>query len=271
MHGGAWRDEAQDKAEIHPALDQLSKSTSASSKHTLKHIAGIASLNYGLSKYAPYDESQDPSLRLVHPKHISDLVVALGYFQDKYKVGARDANGKPIGHDYVIVGHSAGATLAFQSWVQRCPCATYRPAKAIVGLAGIYNLPAVVKNHASIPFYRMMVTNAFGPDESVWVKASPVNGNYEEQWEAGGLDVAVLAASEEDDLIEKEQWTEMQAVLECQGWKVVDATSIPEKQAGRQKELLILPLKGGHDEMWEKGGELRRSIEVVISRLFPVR
>jgi len=269
LHGGAWRDVKQDKSEINPALEQLLSSTSSSSKHTLKHIAGIVSLNYGLSLYPPDDDSQDPSLRLVHPKHISDVVVALGYFQNKYNVGAKDENGNAIGHDYIIVGHSAGATLAFQSWVQRCDCATYRPPKAIVGLAGIYDLPAVVRNHSEIPFYRKMITGAFGPDESTWVMASPVSDNYDEQWEAGGLDIAVLAASEDDDLIETEQWRKMKALLEVQGWKMVDVDGEPVKKDGRQRELVVLPLKGRHDEIWEKGDELRRSIETVIARLYP--
>lgn len=187
------------------------------------------------------------------------------YFKSKYNVGA----GKTVGHDYVLVGHSAGATLAFQSWMHRGPNATFSPAKAIVGLAGIYDLPLVVKNHSEVPFYRNMVAAAFGANERLWLKASPVNWDYEVQYDAGGLDVIVLAASEQDDLIEGEQWQAMKAILERQGWRVVGAEDEVNKGDGGQKELVVLPLQGGHDAMWEGGDELRRSIEVMIARLYP--
>lgn len=276
LHGGAWRDETQDKSEIHPALTQLLTSTSPSSTHALSHIAGIASLNYGLSTHATDDPTADPSLRQVHPKHISDLVVALGYFQHKYGIGAIDADGNPRGHEYIIVGHSAGATLAFQSWVLRCECATFRPARAIVGLAGIYNLPALVRNHAEEPFYRKFVSDAFTADEGVWVKASPAAQQYEEMWEKGGVETVILGASEGDVLVEKEQVEEMQAVLECQGWELVKADGdvgrdcIEGKEKGKKKEVIRLELEGSHDEIWKLGTGVRRGIELAVARLFPV-
>jgi hypothetical protein len=197
------------------------------------------------------------------------LVVALEYFQNKYQVGAKDSEGKAAGYDYVIVGHSAGATLAFQSWVLRCACATYRPAKALVGLAGIYNLPAVVRNHAEEPFYRKFITDAFTADEKIWVDASPSNKEFEGMWENGGAETIILGSSEEDVLVEREQPEEMQAVLECQGWELVKGDGAGKKTGERKKEVLRLELEGSHDEIWKLGTGVRRSVELVMQRLFP--
>lgn len=262
VHGGAWRDPSQDKAELQPALAQL---LSTPDSHTLKHIAGFASINYGLSTYAPEDEAQDPSLRVTHPHHIADVVLALSYLHQKYKVGATHESG---GYDFVIVGHSAGATLAFQTLTHKCDCVVYRPVRAVVGLAGIYNLPLMVANHTEEPFYRKFVSDAFGTNEKVWQDVSPALRKYEEARGKGGLEVAILGASEGDVLVEKAQWESMRLSLEEQGWKSVETGSNKTREGEARKEIVSLQLEGTHDEMWQHGNGVRKGIELVIEKLF---
>jgi hypothetical protein len=166
----------------------------------------------------------------------------------------------------VIVGHSAGAFLGFQSVTHQCDCATYKPARAVVGLAGIYDLPLLVKNHEDEPFYRTFVSAAFGEDEQLWRDVSPVNGRYDDAWRRGGLEVAILGWSEGDVLVEREQWEDMQKSLEEQGWRTVEGAEKDEKGKG---EIVTLPLEGTHDEIWRLGDGVRKGIELVVERLFP--
>lgn len=271
LHGGAWRSQTQDKKELEPALSQLLE---LANTETLGKIAGFASVNYGLSCYAPDDESQDLSLRVQHPTHITDVVLALAFLRDNYDVGTLPDKDHPKGgYDYIVVGHSAGATLAFQALLHHCDCAAYKPPVAIVGLAGIYSLPLLLDNHTDEPYYKLFVDAAFStsagpPSVKTLESASPVNGEYGDVWKEGGLRCVVLAGSDvEDVLVEKEQWMAMSGTLEGQGWKVVGDTA--EKGEGAKKEIVVLPLEGTHNEIWELGVGVRRGIEAAIGSLFP--
>ncbi|KIW01011.1 uncharacterized protein PV09_07528 [Verruconis gallopava] len=260
IHGGAWRDPSQDKSELQPALSQL---LACPDSLTLQCIAGFAAPNYGLSTHAPDDESKPAGLRVRHDRHIADVVLSLCHLRQKYNVGAEG------GYRYVLVGHSAGATLAFQSVMRSSARSTLLPASAVVGLAGIYDLPALVENHADEPFYRKIVVDAFGEDESVWREASPTNAAYDRAWREGGLKTVILGASEGDVLVEKEQWQEMQKTLEHQGWKTLRSEDEARASSEQQKEIVLLRLEGTHDQIWRLGHGVRKSIELVISRLFP--
>lgn len=71
--------------------------------------------------------------------------------------------------EYVLVGHSAGACLAFQaSHIFGC--------KGVIGVEGIYDLGALVEEY---PEYEDFVEEAFGKDTSVWQKASPTHLDFE--------------------------------------------------------------------------------------------
>jgi len=59
----------------------------------------------------------------------------------------------------------------------------------------------------------------------------------------------------------------MSKCLEGQGWKVVGDGG--GEVDARKKEIVILPLEGTHDEIWELGDGLRRGIEVAIQGLYP--
>jgi kynurenine formamidase len=102
----------------------------------------LASLNYRLS----------PAVR--HPSHQEDVITALEYLKEHYDM-----------KEYVLVGHSAGACLAFQS-------AHVTGCKGIVGVEGIYNMEELVEEY---PEYEDFVEEAFGRDKSLWQKASPTH------------------------------------------------------------------------------------------------
>jgi hypothetical protein len=71
-------------------------------------------------------------------------------------------------------------------------------ATVIVGLAGIYDLQLLVRNHVDQPFYREFVEKAFGADEDVWQDVSVVNGDYTG---VDGLRLVLLGASAGDVLV----------------------------------------------------------------------
>ncbi len=249
VHGGAWRD-----PEINAASFKHTKQILLSSKVAEK-IAGYASINYRLSPYPshPTDPSNpaDPARNAVHPDHINDVLTAILYLQEKYKFEDR----------YILVGHSCGATLAMQVGMKRYWGSQYEstyalelnvvPPVAIVGLEGIYDIPALVKNHEHIPVYRDFVQNAFGP--AGWDAASPSNGDFIESWSEGQL--MVLAHSPEDSLVEAEQPEMMKDALTRQGWA-----------NGTTRTVQTLELHGEHDEIW-KSGEAAKAIELALQSL----
>ena len=78
----------------------------------------------------------------MHPGHLEDVESAIGFLCNSYEM-----------RNYILVGHSAGATLA----LQLLACSVF--AKGIVCLEGIYDLPQLVKEY---PNYRGFVEGAFG-------------------------------------------------------------------------------------------------------------
>lgn len=200
----------------------------------------------------------------------------------------------------MAVGHSAGATLAFQivmdrQWKHPTPSKPtldekllnfssqehnkhmIKPALAIIGVEGVYDLSLLVKNHADDPAYEKFVSDAFGDDEDVWRKASPVAGDYSDGWPDGLL--VVLGQSPEDELVDWAQVSAMVKVLQEQGWKMksegghmgkeMSATGTARRDSRiGGKQFLVTYLKGSHDEVWERGTELARTIESSIRVFF---
>lgn len=276
IHGGAWRDETQDKAEIRPALDQLlERSTKDEASSCLRHVVGVASINYRLS-----GDANDSARDGLHPDHIQDVLKALAFLEKEYGVGTK--------WSYMAIGHSCGATLAFQiamdqQWKTALPGKSkgdisisnkatdhvVKPPVAVVGLEGIYDFSLLLRNHADQDAYRQFIEDAFGPDEEVWTKASPTSGDYTDRRFKGHL--VVLAHSSEDELVEWAQVDAMVKVLTDQKWEMQSENQI---QRGRQesltqrRQLFVMSLKGTHDEVWEKGTELSRTIEFAIRVFF---
>ncbi|KAL4976749.1 hypothetical protein BDW66DRAFT_166241 [Aspergillus desertorum] len=260
IHGGAWRDPTQTATSyLTPALSILSAFESKYPNSQSRHVTGLASISYRLSPHPsqPQDTltTMESHLRNAkHPEHINDIRLALSFLQKKYRFGKR----------YILVGHSCGATLAFQA-VMSSPSVQgregseydYMTPLAILGMAGIYNLRLLRDSHGGISAYQEFLEGAFGADEKVWDAVSPgvVRGeDGVEGWKEGR--VVVLAHSKEDELCDMEQSERMKKHLE--GW---------EKDGSKEREVQFLPIMGKHDEAWEKGQELARGILFTIERL----
>jgi len=163
---------------------------------------------------------------------------ALQTLQEKYGFGS----------NYVLIGHSAGATLAFQILMQR----SLLLPRAVVGIAGIYDIPSLVTHHASIPVYRDFITAAFGADERVWAEASPARaakgafGGWKE------VEAVVLAWSSGDSLVEEGQVGGMEGRVRGD-WG--------EGVVWRRE------LSGAHDEVGEDGGQMVGLVASVVRKL----
>ena len=88
---------------LKPAMEILSSNSSLQ-----KSICGFASINYRLSPYLDHPQNpstaDDPARNAKHPDHVVDVSKALAFLENKYNISS----------GYLLVGHSAGATLAFQ-------------------------------------------------------------------------------------------------------------------------------------------------------------
>ena len=181
-------------------------------------------------------------------------MAGLGYLHDVF--GLRDG-------EYVLVGHSCGATLAFQAalvsastWGANEPP---RPA-AIVGLNGLYDLPLLLRGpstHAHLEDICASFLNlAFGEDEGAWEAASPAKFTGEEvrkRGEQGRLpQLMVLDQSEADQLVPLAQTEAME--VSATGWN-------------KMRVVRGSRMKGLHDEAWESGVMILEILEDVIKLL----
>jgi kynurenine formamidase len=158
------------------------------------HISGFASLNYRLStppllpQFVEFVQPENPARNAKHPAHLNDVEAAIAYLQGEYGFGA----------NYVLVGHSCGATLAFQlreGWNMVGP-------KAVLGVEGIYDLGKLVDDHRSVPMYRYFTESAFGKDEEDWTKASPTTQRCDGSFAWENAKVGAVAQSAEDELVD---------------------------------------------------------------------
>lgn len=195
-------------------------------------IAGFASINYRLSPYPTHSDnpssSDDLSRNAHYPDHIRDVGDALFFLQKEYRIGGR----------YVLIGHSAGATMALE--LHKFYFTSYDlplPA-AILGVSGIYNFEGFVQAHSEIPAYRELMENAF-PDLDQWDRAAPYTSRLHGQavWEQ--VQTVVISHSDEDELVEKEQASSMLQRIQ----------SIPSSK----QKVYFLKATGNHDEIWESG------------------
>ncbi|KAF2797189.1 hypothetical protein K505DRAFT_200210, partial [Melanomma pulvis-pyrius CBS 109.77] len=276
IHGGAWRDPAQDSTTIHATLAHLSApstySTTATPAHpSLAHIAGVASLDYRLSPYKdhPTDPSapDDESRNAKWPDHIHDVRAALRFLAAEYGVG----RGGEAGYRWIGAGHSCGATLLAQhvsgigleEEEGKAEEKELAGPEALVLIAGIYSLPHLLSHHqpprcppAIADIYASFVRGAFGPNvEDFYTAVSPLAGAYTRA-ACPALRSVVLAYSPADELIEPGQRAGMLARLRECGWV--------ERREGRGVEgeriVEAVDLTGGHDEVWEDG----RQVAVLI-------
>ncbi|KAL1306929.1 hypothetical protein AAFC00_005571 [Neodothiora populina] len=283
IHGGAWRDPTKLEDIFDKSINLLLASPVAS------HIAAFASIGYRLSPHTTHplqpQDPNDPSRNAHHPDHVNDVLDALAYLQRSYGFGDR----------YVLAGHSAGATLAFQVCIAREwaafgphesgehddagkastePAKVVLPPRAVLGLEGIYDIAALIAYHASRPYseiYNAFIDSAFGPryqrqlrrpqaqeggETDVWKTVSPTTGLYDSSWKEGKL--VVLAHSRQDELVEWEQVELMREALVRQGWGETE-------NGGRRVEML--ELKGLHDQVVNEGVEVARAVQKTVEML----
>ncbi|RDW84495.1 hypothetical protein BP6252_02085 [Coleophoma cylindrospora] len=247
IHGGAWRDPSISDGSLNPTIEQLVTASSAYKELVDCHVNAFASIDYRLSAHPnhPQDPSSTPadeSRNAKHPDHIQDVQLALSFLQENYGFGAR----------YILVGHSCGATLAFQTLMPKtmpAPKAPYIGPMAIAGVAGIYDLK-LLKTTNTHPAYVEFLTGAFGPESEVWDRVSPAAyGKFGGAWPTGLL--AVLASSKDDSLIDDPQIDSMS-----------DAVLGVDTRVVRMKK----ELSGEHDDIWAEGVQLAKVIAVSLER-----
>ncbi|QDS71254.1 hypothetical protein FKW77_000535 [Venturia effusa] len=249
IHGGAWRD---------PLV--LSHSFSATVSHLVgghdaatSKFACIASINYSLSPHPNHPTQPSPPKDLEkdfvdksrvasHPDHIFDVLTALAFLQDKYHFGS----------NYVLAGHSCGATLALQvamdhkRWIDAAWGLKVEKPQVIVGLNGLYDMPKLIKSpgekHEKLaPIYTAFMRLAFGADEKVWHDVCPsAVDNWAQEWEEGTE--IILAQSLEDSLVPYFQTEDM----------------LNRLNASKSGQLAVREVlaTGDHNCLWEDGTRL---------------
>jgi kynurenine formamidase len=106
--------------------------------------------------------------------------------------------------------------------------------------------------------YQDFVQGAFG-DAETYEAVSPVSGSYSKTvWPGGKL--VVLGYSEEDELVEVGQRDAMVERLKHEGWT-------EEGKGDGERIIKVQDLKGGHDEIWEKGSQIAQLVSQVMETL----
>ena len=254
---------------------------SSSELPQLSRIAGYASVNYRLSPYPSHpiapSEPGDPARNVQHPTHVLDVLDSLAFLQENYG----------FGKNYILAGHSAGATLAWQVVMNRWR----RPSRVKVGspssrdenpslplgiicLAGIYDLGALHDRHIDNPMYEDMLYGAFpgGPgtwssiSPSTWLSGSP--GILDKVWPNGRL--ILVGHSRDDELVEEEQALELMQALKKHDNATDDsndnisgqdaASDGLSKETKERRISKLVWIQGYHDDIFEQGHEMAKMI-----------
>ncbi|KAE8452375.1 hypothetical protein EG329_001075 [Mollisiaceae sp. DMI_Dod_QoI] len=240
IHGGAWRDPEVDSKSFVPAIGVLSDSSSRDC------FSAYASINYRLSSYTDHTNNpstpDDASRNICHPGHVLDVAHALLYLQEQYDIQGR----------YILVGHSAGATIAFQLHQSLLPGKRLPRPSCVLGIAGIYNFEAFVEAHSGIPAYKEIMENAF-PQREAWTDASPYSSDPSKEtlWEHVRL--VVISRSEDDELVEKAQASFM-----------LERARSVQNAAGK---VHFLEASGAHDQIWSSGDILASLVVKTLALL----
>jgi kynurenine formamidase len=250
VHGGAWRDPLLTAGSIEPTVACAFSTPDSSSK-----IQAVASINYTISEFpthptVPYnsvkDHHSDPAREAVHPQHVSDVLHVLSLLRS---FGLTERS-------YILSGHSCGACLAFQAVLQPpsyyglkdvvdAPC----PA-AILGLNGLYDLPALVdglgSSHEHLRGdYETLLSNAFGIDRNKWATASPARFSpaavAKRMREGKAPQLILLDQSTEDQLVPFTQLERFEADLsKSEGLSVVRGDRCSGKHAAAWEQGFMI-------------------------------
>lgn len=193
----------------------------------------------------------------MHPQHLDDVLQGLATLE---ALGLTDGS-------YVLSGHSCGACLVLQATLQPPrhyglsePPPPARPA-AVIGLNGLYDLPALVDgldpSHAHLRSeYDMLLSNAFGTDQSAWPAASPARFDPVEvaAWvrEGRAPKLVVLDQSTEDELVPAGQRTRMEDAL---------------RSVAGLRTVVGHRCTGSHAEPWEQGVAIWQSVQDALALL----
>lgn len=253
IHGGAWRDPLVTASSFTSTVSNLATNHS----QDLAKIAGIASINYSLTPRSidpsSPDFTYDPSRQAKHPDHIIDVLTAIAFLQSKAGFGS----------NYVLLGHSCGATLAYQvamshsRWSSAATALKVAKPVAVVGLNGLYDMPTLIENpgekHASLKdLYELFTRLAFGDDKKVWQEISPTYvKNWDEEWKEGQQ--AFVVQSKDDCLVPYSQTVDMKKSLEDSRAK---GLRVGELDAG-----------GDHNDLWKDGTRLAEIVVEVLTKL----
>jgi kynurenine formamidase len=267
LHGGAWRDPNLTATSIEPAVAHAFRNH----QHPSAPRA-IVTLNYSLSRFpdhptAPYDPIRDNHTDIareaIHPQQISDV---LHGFTLLTKLGLTDDS-------FVLSGHSAGAFLAFATYV-RAPSAygldylAEAPLPAsIIGLNGLYSLATLVIQNGLGALhkhlrddYEIFLSNAFGADQRRWNDVAPAAITSEllrERVTSGRFPRSVvLEQSADDQLVPVTQRDTLVSAL--RGDSRIDVTIGDH-------------LHGSHALPWEHGDQMWAAVSAAIQKLSPAK
>lgn len=174
------------------------------------------------------------------------------------------------GEGVILVGHSVGATVActialgLDDEVEGGMIEGRCRVRALVGVEGVYDFVALRDAHWEYRgVYEEIARGAFGAEEDGgWERGDVVKGVREGRgW--GGTEVVVLGHSKEDELVEWGQMRMIEEALRETGWRDGGGDG---RGIGNAKEMTMMELKGGHDEVWEKGEELARCIALAVEK-----
>lgn len=287
LHGGAFRDPAQSPSSILPSLPSI-----FGEGH---HIRGVASLGYRLCEYPGHETDPWPppghdggdgdgregreGRGVRWPAMIEDVREGVRFLADggdegkrAREEGKRDGGGCMKGEEWVVVGHSVGATMAMMLAMSDPPPSrdegkwgskareegmgsVMARLKGVVGIEGVYDFVGLRDHHLEWrDVYEEFTTAAFG-DEGMggWRRGDLISNG---EVVRGGVEVVVLGHSMQDELVEEGQSERMAGAVAVGGRYTHDGLVV------RRVEC-----KGGHDEVVEKGVELGRCVDVAVEAL----
>ncbi|KAI1761438.1 alpha/beta-hydrolase [Hypoxylon sp. FL1150] len=247
IHGGAWRDPRVTHRTFEPSIERIRGDAFAG-----KHVAAFASIDYRLSPHPDFPQDPDATppeqyRGARHPDHLDDVYLAVRYLQDAFGFGSR----------YILVGHSAGATLSYQMIATDKKSGGTKGKDhldglgdfvfptALCGVEGIYDFRGL--NDRKGGDYSGFLTAAFG-DPAGWDAAAPMKcgGTY-----AASDELWVLAHSSEDELVDMPETEGMARRL--------------LRDSGSEKQILLIKdLEGKHDDVWRSNEGVARVVSQTL-------
>lgn len=157
------------------------------------------------------------------------------------------------------MGHSAGATLAYQLLMGSAALDTRAEGEhdtdapllpaVLIGISGIYELCEFNERHARN--YTSFIAAAFGEDETGWNTSMPAcySGSFKER--LGPPRRAILARSSEDGLVDEPEIDRMADKLRRDG--------VPVE--------VVKTLTGDHDFVWKDGTQIAELVKKALDSL----